>query len=30
MADYVAVSGTMEGRAIEFVDHLHEHFTDPV
>lgn len=30
MADYVAVSGAMEDRAIEFVDHLHEHFLDPV
>jgi L-fuconate dehydratase len=30
MADFVAVSGTMEGRVIEFVDHLHEHFSDPV
>jgi L-fuconate dehydratase len=29
-ADYVAISGTMEDRAIEFVDHLHEHFVDPV
>ncbi|TKW67096.1 MAG: L-fuconate dehydratase [Paracoccus denitrificans] len=29
MMDYVAVSGTREGRVIEFVDHLHEHFTDP-
>jgi L-fuconate dehydratase len=29
MADYVAISGTMEDRAIEFVDHLHEHFVDP-
>lgn len=28
--DYVAVSGSMEGRAIEYVDHLHEHFHDPV
>jgi L-fuconate dehydratase len=28
--DYVAVSGSLEGRRIEFVDHLHEHFTDPV
>lgn len=27
--DYVAVSGTLEGRVTEFVDHLHEHFTDP-
>ncbi len=30
MADYVAISGTMEDRSIEFVDHLHEHFVDPV
>ncbi|MFI1912924.1 enolase C-terminal domain-like protein [Nocardia sp. NPDC020380] len=30
MIDYIAVSGTMTGRAIEFVDHLHEHFRDPV
>lgn len=30
MADFVAISGTMDGRVIEFVDHLHEHFTDPV
>ncbi|MFJ2756900.1 L-fuconate dehydratase [Nocardioides sp. NPDC087217] len=27
--DYVAVSGTLEDRVTEFVDHLHEHFTDP-
>src|SRR4029079_11053063 len=26
MFDYVAVSGSMDGRVIEFVDHLHEHF----
>ncbi len=30
MADYVAISGSMEDRAIEFVDHLHEHFVHPV
>lgn len=30
MFDFVAVSGEMAGRAIEHVDHLHEHFTDPV
>ena len=30
MFDYVAVSGTLDGRTIEFVDHLHEHFADPV
>jgi L-fuconate dehydratase len=29
MADYVAISGSMEDRAIEFVDHLHEHFVEP-
>ena len=27
--DYVAVSGTLENRVVEFVDHLHEHFEDP-
>jgi L-fuconate dehydratase len=30
MFDYVAVTGTMDGRVIEYVDHLHEHFEDPV
>ena len=30
MFDYVALSGTTEDRVIEFVDHLHEHFVDPV
>ncbi|HUC74092.1 MAG TPA: L-fuconate dehydratase [Vicinamibacterales bacterium] len=30
MFDYIAVAGTMEGRVIEYVDHLHEHFEDPV
>ncbi len=28
--DYLCVSGSMEDRVIEFVDHLHEHFVDPV
>ena len=28
--DYVAVSGALEGRMVENVDHLHEHFVDPV
>ena len=28
--DYVAVSGSLAGRRIEFVDHLHEHFVNPV
>ena len=30
MADFVAISGKKDDRAIEFVDHLHEHFADPV
>jgi len=30
MFDFVAVSGSTDGRWIEFVDHLHEHFVDPV
>ncbi|GGW80441.1 L-fuconate dehydratase [Streptomyces caelestis] len=30
MFDYLALSGTTENRVIEFVDHLHEHFTAPV
>ncbi len=30
MFDYVAVSATMHDRVIEYVDHLHEHFIDPV
>lgn len=30
MVDFIAVSGTKEGRTIEFVDHLHEHFVTPV
>ena len=29
MIDFVCISGTMENRAIEYVDHLHEHFLDP-
>lgn len=28
--DYIAVSGRLENRLIEYVDHLHEHFIDPV
>jgi L-fuconate dehydratase len=27
--DYVAVSGSLENRVVEWVDHLHEHFVDP-
>ena len=30
MFDFIAISGTMADRVIEFVDHLHEHFADPV
>ena len=30
MFDYVSVTGTTENRMIEYVDHLHEHFLDPV
>ncbi|HEY3071743.1 MAG TPA: L-fuconate dehydratase [Candidatus Limnocylindrales bacterium] len=28
--DYISVSGDLTGRMIEYVDHLHEHFVDPV
>ena len=28
--DYLVVSASLEGRMIEYVDHLHEHFVDPV
>jgi len=28
--DYIAVSGSLDERMIEYVDHLHEHFTEPV
>ncbi|MEO6711929.1 MAG: enolase C-terminal domain-like protein [Mycobacteriales bacterium] len=30
MFDFVAVSASLEDRVIEYVDHLHEHFVDPV
>lgn len=30
MFDFISVSGTMEGRVIEYVDHLHDHFATPV
>ncbi len=29
MIDYLCIAGTREGRVIEFVDHLHEHFVAP-
>jgi L-fuconate dehydratase len=28
--DYIAVSGSLENRVLEYVEHLHEHFLDPV
>jgi L-fuconate dehydratase len=28
--DYVCVGASLEGRMLEYVDHLHEHFLDPV
>jgi L-fuconate dehydratase len=28
--DYLCVSGSLEDRLVEYVDHLHEHFVDPV
>ncbi len=29
MIDYLCIAGTHEGRVIEYVDHLHEHFLHP-
>ena len=29
MFDYIAISGTLDGRVVEWVDHLHEHFLHP-
>ncbi|CAG0968874.1 MAG: L-fuconate dehydratase [Rhizobiaceae bacterium] len=29
MIDFVSIAGTKEGRVVEYVDHLHEHFLDP-
>ncbi|HJV69150.1 L-fuconate dehydratase [Ideonella sp.] len=29
MIDYLCIAGTKQGRVIEYVDHLHEHFVDP-
>ena len=28
--DYIAVSAKLDDRILEYVDHLHEHFIDPV
>jgi L-fuconate dehydratase len=30
MIDYVCISASLDNRVLEFVDHLHEHFVDPV
>jgi L-fuconate dehydratase len=30
LIDYICISGSLENRAIEFADHLHEHFVSPV
>ena len=30
MFDYVAVGASLDDRVCEYVDHLHEHFVDPV
>lgn len=29
MLDYIYISGSLENRIVEYVDHLHEHFLDP-
>lgn len=30
LIDYICVSGSLEDRIVEYVDHLHEHFLEPV
>jgi L-fuconate dehydratase len=30
LIDYIAISGDKEGHYLEYVDHLHEHFIEPV
>jgi len=30
LIDYIAISGSLQDRILEYVDHLHEHFVDPV
>ena len=30
LIDYICISGSLEKRMLEYVDHLHEHFVDPV
>ena len=30
LIDYIVVSASLENRMLEFADHLHEHFVDPI
>jgi L-fuconate dehydratase len=30
LIDYICISGSLDRRMLEYVDHLHEHFVDPV
>jgi L-fuconate dehydratase len=30
LIDYIVVSGSLENRALEYAEHLHEHFVDPI
>ncbi len=30
LLDYIYISGSLENRVLEYVDHLHQHFLDPV
>jgi L-fuconate dehydratase len=30
LVDYIAISASLDNRVLEYVDHLHEHFVDPV
>jgi L-fuconate dehydratase len=30
LVDYICISGSLKNRILEYVDHLHEHFVDPV
>jgi L-fuconate dehydratase len=30
LVDYIAISASLDRRVLEYVDHLHEHFVDPV
>jgi len=30
LVDYIAISASVDNRVLEYVDHLHEHFVEPV